>query len=185
MGRWLVDAVGAPHHPQCRCWQVLVPSRRPTPPCALPLSSTAIYSSRIPFSSGLWRLLAFILLHPPTSYFYFIVSLLLPAPIPNPPAKGLLSPRSLRLVIRLVLPRPRSSTPCRVVSRNRSSQSPSARFATSTISPRKPCRHPNLIGTDATDSPTVDERKKGPPLPCQIPAAVRLSLFDSFVFGLP
>lgn len=182
-----MDAVGAPHHPQCRCWQVLVPSRRPTPLCTSTLFHGPFTHPAFPFhpASGVCSPPSSCIHRLPTSTSSSPSSSFPRPPSPNPPAKGLLSPRSLRLVILVN----RFFDPRLLVafgSRNSPSQFPPApRFATSTISPRKPAAIRTSSAPTQPIPPTVDERKKGPPLPCQISATVRLSLFDSFVFGLP
>lgn len=174
----------APHHPQCRCWQVLVPSDAAHPPVhfdALPPSAAGI-----PFSSGLLSPL-------PLSYIYFPASLLLlhralfllPAPPPRqrPSFSSQLAsrqPRASTSHLRLLCPVAASR-------RNRQFQ---RQIRHLDDKPSQACRHPNLIGTDATDSlpNQFDERKKGPPLPCQprSPAAVRLSsAFSSIVVSSP
>jgi hypothetical protein len=51
--------------------------------------------------------------------------------------------------------------------------------------PSQACRHPNLIGADATDSQQSTRERRVLLCLASSPATVRLSLFDSFVFGLP
>ncbi|KAH8128245.1 hypothetical protein LI328DRAFT_164373 [Trichoderma asperelloides] len=53
--------------------------------------------------------------------------------------------------------------------------------------PAQACRHPNLIGTDATDSlpKQFDERKKGPPLPRSLQRSASAQLFRANVVSSP
>ncbi|PTB35298.1 hypothetical protein M441DRAFT_452615 [Trichoderma asperellum CBS 433.97] len=166
----------APHHPQCRCWQVLVPSDAAHPPVhfdALPrpagwysLFIRPLVASASPASA--------LLLH--YFYFHFIApSSSFPLPLP---VKGLLSPRSLRLVS-LVLRTPISDS---------SAQSPrlvaiansSARFATSTINPRKPAAiRTSSAPTQPIPSPNSSTRERRVLLcldPCSGPP--QLSFFE-------
>lgn len=174
MGRCLVDAVDAPHHPQCRRWQVLVPSDAAHPPCPLPLSSTAICSSRSRLVAAVSSLQfpfhpASCLFSPRLSCIYLLLllllhrSLFLPFPLITPlPFKGLLSPRSLRPVLVTLLIRNRTSTPLpsRIVSRNRQFAAPD--FATSTINPRKPAAiRTSSAPTQPIPSPNSRREKEG------------------------
>lgn len=140
MGRWLVDAVGAPHHPQCRRWQVLVPSRRPTPLCTSTLFHGPFTHPGFPFhpASGVCSPSSSCIHRLPTSTSSS------PSSFPLPHPQPLLSQRpsfSSKLASRH--PSGSSTTSISDSLSRRFSQSPSqsipsARFATSTISPRKP-----------------------------------------------
>lgn len=161
MGRWLVDAVGAPHHPQCRRWQVLVPSRRPTPLC----TSTLFHGHLLIPDSLFIRPLASARLHPPASTDFLLLLHRLPlpsrSPIPNPPqpkAFFLLEAcvsssfwffhdLDLRLLVASFLAIAKSINPQRQI-RHLDDK------------PSQACRHPNLIGTDATDSPQQSTRER-------------------------
>ncbi|GFP60437.1 hypothetical protein TASIC1_0018004200 [Trichoderma asperellum] len=174
----------APHHPQCRCWQVLVPSDAAHPPCPLRRSSTAGWLV-FPFHPASCRLClspaSTLLLH----YFYFIApSPSFPLPLPLP-VKGLLSlsqlasrqPRASNSHLRLLCPVAASR-------RNRQFQ---RQIRHLDDKPAQACRHPNLIGTDATDSlpKQFDERKKGPPLPRSLQRSASAQLFRANVVSSP
>lgn len=174
MGRWPVDAVGAPPPPV----PLLAGSRAfrcGPPPCPLRRSSTAGWLV-FPFHPASCRLCLSCICSP-TSLLLLPLHrslFLLPAPPPRqrPSFSSQLAsrqPRASNSHLRLVCPVAASR-------RNRQFQ---RQIRHLDDKPSQACRHPNLIGPDATDSlpKQFDERKKGPPLPRSLQRSASAQLF--------